>query len=287
MPRITPFQAQTGYLTIAQNTQHVDYLKLAYVQAMSIKLTMPGSQYAVIVDAATLDQIEDRHRQVFDYIIPLSVDYAHEESWKLSNEWQVFDLTPFKETVKLESDIVFTRSIEHWWTVFRLRNIVLSLGCRDYQSNPSDVRRYRRLFDDNELPDTYNGLMYFRYSKEATNFFSVAKQIYQNWNFISANVLVNCRDTAPTTDVVYALAALHIGVENCTLPQVDFVNFTHMKNTVNHWPEATPWPEMVVSELDLPMIRINNTNQYHPFHYQDKNWVTDEVVERFEHECQR
>ena len=284
MPRITPHQAQQGFLTIAQNTHHVDYLQLAYVQAMSIKLTMPGSLYAVVVDSATADKIEDRHRKVFDYVITIEDDWAENESWKLSNEWQVFELTPFKETIKLESDIVFTRSIEHWWTVLRLRNVVLSLGCRDFQGQPSDVRAYRKLFDDNYLPDTYNGLMYFRYSQEAHNFFDTAKQIYKNWDYISTNVLVNCRDTSPTTDVVYALAALNLGVESCTLPEVDFVNFVHMKNAINNWPESTPWTELVVSELELPMVRVANTNLYHPFHYQDKNWVTEEVVARYEHE---
>lgn len=287
MPRITPHQSQFGYLTFAQNTDCVDYLKLAYVQAMSIKLTMPGSQYAVLVDAATLDCVEDKHRKIFDYIIPITDDWAKDETWKLSNEWQAFDLTPFKETIKLESDIVFTRSIEHWLTVLRLKNVVLSLGCRDFQNQPSDVRTYRKLFDDNYLPDTYNGLMYFRYSQEAHNFFNVAKQLYKNWDYISTNILVNCRDTTPTTDVVYALAAMHLGVESCTLPEVDFINFVHMKNAINAWPESTAWPNMVVSELDLPMIRVANTNQYHPFHYQDKNWITEEVIARYEYELKR
>lgn len=284
MPRLTPHQEQQGFVTIAQNTDHIDYLKLAYVQAMSIKLVMPAAKYAIIVDTATLATVEERHRLVFDYIIELPVDNAQDESWKLSNEWQVFNLTPFKETIKLESDIVFTRSIEHWWTMFRLRNVVLSMGCRDFKGDLSKVRRYRKLFDDNYLPDTYSGLMYFRYSNEAYNFFAVAKSIYKNWNYIKEKVLVNCHDDLPTTDVVYALTALNLGVENCTMPEIDFVNFTHMKNTINQWPESTPWPELVVSELDLPMVRINNANQYHPFHYQNKNWVTDEVVERFEHE---
>jgi hypothetical protein len=287
MPRLTPHQEQQGFVTIAQNTQQVDYLKLAYVQAMSIKLVMPTAKYAVIVDQETNSKIEEKHKKVFDYIIPLPEDLAKEETWKLSNEWQVFDLTPFKETIKLESDIVFTRSIEHWWTMFRLRNVVLSLGCRDFKGQSSTVRRYRKLFNDNYLPDTYSGLMYFRYSNEAYNFFAVAKSVYKNWNYIKEKVLVNCHDEFPTTDVVYSLTALNIGIESCTLPEVDFVNFTHMKNAMNGWPEATPWSELVVSELDLPMIRINNVNQYHPLHYQDKNWVTDDVVERFEHELKR
>jgi hypothetical protein len=277
--------AQQGFLTFAQNTD-VDYLRLAYVQAMSIKLTMPSARYAVIVDDATAEQITDRHRRVFDYIIPLPVDYARDESWKLANEWQAFDLSPFKETIKVECDILFTRSIDHWWTAFRLRDVVLSLGCRDYQGNPSQSRRYRRFFDDNDMPDTYNGLMYFRYSQTAHDFFRIAREIWSSWDSITPH-LKNYRDEEPSTDVVYALAARVTGVENCILPECDFINFTHMKNSINDWPEATPWPELVISEFDLPMIRINNVNQYHPLHYQDKSWMSDDVVERFEHEYHR
>ena len=271
--------AQQGFLTIAQNTD-VDYLRLAYVQAMSIKLTMPESQYAVIVDEETLLKVTAQHRRVFDYIIPMPVDHAKNDSWKLANEWQVFNLTPFKETIKLESDIVFTRSIAHWWTTFRLRDVVLSIGCKDYQGNPGTSRRYRQVFDTNKLPDVYNGLMYFRYSQTAKNFFSFARQVYTNWELVTQQ-LKNYRDQQPTTDLVYAIVANYLGIELCTLPTCDFINFTHMKNSINKWPEGTPWTEMVLSELDLPMIRINNVNQYHPLHYQEKSWITDEVVARY------
>ena len=278
---------QQGFLTIAQNTSDVDYLRLAYLQAMSVKLTMPGSKYAVIVDDNTLAEVTDKHRAVFDHVIPLPHDYAKDEQWKLANEWQVFDLTPFKETIKVESDILFTRSIDHWWTAFRLRDVVLSIGCRDYQDNISENRRYRQVFDDNELPDAYNGLMYFRYSQTAFAFFTKARQIFLNWEQFRDGILINCRDEQPTTDLVYAIAAKIQGIENCTLPECDFINFTHMKNSINAWPESTPWPELIVSEIDMPMVRINNINQYHPLHYQDKTWATDAVVERFENELQR
>jgi hypothetical protein len=281
--RITPHQAQQGFMTIAQNTADVDYLQLAYVQAMSIKLTMPDSLYAVAVDKNTLEQITEQHRRVFDYVVTIDNDLAREETWKLSNEWQAFYLTPFKETIKLESDIVFTRSIQHWWHAFRLKNVVLSTGCRNYQQELSTSREYRKLFDDNELPDTYNGLMYFRYSREATEFFTLAEQIFKNWAYIRDNVLLNCRDDNPTTDVVYALAAKLLGVEDCTLPSMDWINFVHMKPAINSW-TSTPWPELVMCETELPMIRIANTNQYHPVHYHEKSWVTPELVEEYEHE---
>ena len=270
-------------MTIAQNTAEVDYLQLAYVQAMSIKLTMPGSLYAVAVDKHTLAQVTEQHRKVFDYVVTIDNDLAENETWKLSNEWQAFYLTPFKETIKLESDIVFTRSIAHWWTAFRLKNVVLSTGCRDYQQELSTSREYRKLFDDNELPDTYSGLMYFRYTREATQFFRLAEQIFKNWAYLRDNVLLNCRDDNPTTDVVYALTAKLLGVEDCTLPSLDFINFVHMKPAINLW-TSTPWPELVVCETDLPMIRIANTNQYHPVHYHEKSWVSDELVKEYEHE---
>lgn len=272
--------AQQGFLTIAQNTD-VDYLRLAYVQAMSVKITMPGAKYAVVVDGTTEKQITDKHRRVFDYIVPLAIDDAKNDKWKLANEWQVCRISPFKETIKLESDIVFTRSIDHWWTAMRLKNVVLSLGCKDYQGKKSTSRKYRRVFDDNNLPDVYNGLMYFRYSEQAYKFFEVARQCFQHWQSIVPQ-LKNYRDEQPTTDLVYAIVAKHLGIETCTLPSCDFINFTHMKNSINNWPEGGPWHELVITELDLPMVRVNNVNQYYPFHYQDKTWITDDLIERYE-----
>lgn len=284
--RITPHQAQQGFLTIAQNSD-TDYLELAYIQAMSIKLVMPDALYAVIVDEHTRTCIVDKHNKVFDYIITLPQDDAKNHQWKLANEWQTFYLTPFKETIKLESDLIFTRNISHWWTTFRLKNIVLSLGCKNYQQNISDCRKYRQLFEDNELPDVYNGLMYFRYSQESADFFNQARAIFNSWEYIRDNILINCREENPSTDVVYALSAKMLGLENCTLPKLDFINFVHMKSAVNGFSQQMPWYYSVLSEIDLPMIRINNINQYYPLHYYDKGWVTEELVKEYEDELAR
>ena len=273
-----------GFLTIAQNTDGVDYLRLAYAQAMSIKLTMPGSQYCVIVDQDTNKQITDEQRLVFDHVQVLDKDYAKQDEWKLANEWQVFNLSPYKETIKVESDILFTRSIEHWWHAFRLRDIVLSLGTRDFKGKQAKSRVYRKIFDANQLPDVYNGLMYFRYSKTASEFFEIAEQVFKQWETVKENILKGFSYEEASTDVVYAITAKTLGVELCTLPDCDFINFTHMKNAINDWPDDKSWTEMIMTEIDLPMIRINNVNQYHPIHYQDKNWLTDEIIERYK-EC--
>lgn len=259
---------QLGFLTVACNTEHVDYLRLAHAQAVNIKKTQKNNCYAVVVDRNTFAQITDEQRQVFDYI----VEAPEHELGPYGTEAFLFELTPFKETIKLESDLLFTRSIDHWINVFRLRDLVLSTGCRNYQQEISDVRQYRKMFDDNLLPDVYNGLMYFRFTKTARDFFDTAKQIYQNWNLI-ANELKNCRESVPSTDVVFALAAQIVGQELCTLPSADFVNFTHMKPAINGFNEDLKFNEVFVTEHNNEMIRINNLNQYHPVHYYDKDFV--------------
>ena len=95
------FQEQQGYFTFAQNTDTVNYLELAYVQALSIKSTQTINKYAVAVDAKTRESVTERHQAVFDYIIDITNDYnAPNSSWRLANEWQAWWLTPFKETIK-------------------------------------------------------------------------------------------------------------------------------------------------------------------------------------------
>ena len=272
-----------GFLTFAQNTSKVDYLRLAYLQAMNIKSVMPGFAYAVVVDSNTAEQITDNHRRAFDHIIELIEDYNTEGSgWLLANECQAYDLTPFDETIKLESDLLFTRSIAHWLDAFRIKDIVLSYGCRDYTGQLSSNRDNRRLFDDNDLPDTYNGLMYFRRSETAQQFFAIAKTINQNWSAVRDQILKNCREDYPSTDVLYAVAAQVLGRELCTLPSVDFINFTHMKPNIQNWHNVEHWTEMIMNEHAGDMIRINNLNQYHPVHYYDKHYASDELIKYYE-----
>ena len=273
---------QQGFVTFAQNTAEVDYLDLAYVQALNIKATQENNRYAVIVDSETKEKVNDDHRCVFDYIIDLPHDYNDPTSLrKFANEWQVFCLTPFKETIKLESDLLFTRSIDHWWTAFRLKNVCLSTGCQNYLGINSTIRRYRELFDANSLPDVYNGLMYFRYSREAANFFGAAQYIQQNWKYVQTG-LKKCFEEEPSTDVLYALAALMVGPELVTMPSMDFLNFVHLKPGINGLSEFESVTDTYLTEFDQGTIRINNINQLSPVHYYKKDFVTKEMKEWYE-----
>lgn len=270
---------QCGFLSFAQNTDTVDYLKLSYLQALSIKSTQKLNRYAVIVDEQTSKLVTDKYRSVFDYIITIQRDY-NTKDYKFGNEFQAFSLTPFKETIKVESDLLFTQSIDHWWTAFRKKDIVLSSGCLTYEQQPATSRYYRKFFDDNLLPDVYSGLMYFRFTQTASHFFNLAKELQDNWQQLKDNALINCREDNPSTDVLYAVTADLMGRENCTMPSMDFIKFIHMKSKINNW--LDDWLEAVIIEIEGSMIRINNLNQYAPLHYQNKEFATDELIKHYE-----
>jgi hypothetical protein len=271
-----------GFLTIAQNNDKVDYLTLAYVQAMNVKILHPGYEYAVIVDKNTAKSVTDKMKKVFDYIIELPIDLAERHSTKYANEVQVIKLSPFRETFKLESDLLFTRPITHWIHALRKKNIVLANNCKNYRNINVDSMRYRNFFKINNLPNIYTGLMYFRYCKEAFQFFQLAEKIQYNWKLISDEFIKVDEDT-PSTDVLYAITAKLYGIEECTIPSLDFFNFIHLKLAINEWGwNNSGWTDIVSHEFDDNMIRINNLNQYYPVHYFEKSFCSQEIIEYFE-----
>jgi len=44
---------QLGFLTVACNSHNVDYLELAYLQALNVKHTQKNNKFAVVVDQQT------------------------------------------------------------------------------------------------------------------------------------------------------------------------------------------------------------------------------------------
>jgi hypothetical protein len=55
-----------------------------------------------------------------------------------------------------------------------------------------------------------------------------------------------------------------------------------MKSAINNFDEDLNFDEVFVTEFNEGMIRINNINQYHPLHYYNKNFVTQDMIEYYE-----
>ena len=257
-------QAERGYLIPAVNTDTVDYVACARALSLSIKQWHPTALTCLLTDTV----IED---SAFDYVVPLPCgDQARDSNWKLSNDWQCFRATPFRQTIKLEADMLATSPIDHWWALFELRDVVISQGCRTYYDTPATSRAYRKLFDNNHLPDVYNAITYWRRSSQAKAFFDMVQNIFENWP--QWRTLLKFPDDVPTTDVVYAMAAQVMGVENVTLPPGHGPSIVHMKSGIQavHSPD---WTQELVWEHTNPGLRIQTVAQFGFFHYHNKEWI--------------
>lgn len=204
-------------------------------------------------------------------------DQALNSDWKLINDWQVYDASPFEYTIKLEADMFIPRSIEHWWEILRNRDVVVSTHIRDFKQQISGCRVYRNFIDDNKLPDCYNAITYFKKSEFAETFYKTVRHIFENWNEFRSTLRCNVDEPA-TTDWVYAIACHVLGVEKTTLPQFSEFGMIHMKQFVNNLPSEN-WTDTLIYELLPHAFRINSVPQHYPFHYHVKSFA-DQIMEK-------
>jgi hypothetical protein len=186
-----------------------------------------------------------------------------------ANDWQCFAASPYRQTIKLEADMCCASPIDHWWTLFEKRDVVVSQGCRDYYDQPSTARHYRKIFDDNHLPDVYNAITYWRVSKTAQEFFQLVRMVFEHWD--QYRTLLKFPDQEPTTDVVYAVIANIMGPETVTLPKGIGPSIVHMKKRIIQI-NTDDWTQELVWEHTNPGLRINTVAQWGLVHYYTKDW---------------
>jgi len=252
---------EKGYLIVATNTQDTDYVNCSETLAKTIKYWHPDAKICLLTNHAR----EPDH--LFDYVrkFPFPVDTVN----PYANDWQVFDATPFRETIKLEADMLITSPIDHWWNLLQHRDVVVSTGCRDWKDRRASARHYRQVFDANNLPDVYNAITYWRLSKTAQEFFATVRNIFQNWPQYRA--MLKFPEDTPSTDVVYAIAATIMGPETCTMPFASYPTIVHMKRHIIA-AKQDPWIDEMVCEYRDYVLRVNTVMQRGAFHYNVKNW---------------
>ena len=196
----------------------------------------------------------------------------HGDQGGYANDWQMFQISPYRQTIKLEADMIAAGPIDHWWTLFEKKDVVISQGCRNFYDQPGVDRHYRRIFDANNLPDVYNAITYWRLSNTAQEFFGLVRSIFDHW--ADYRTLLKFPDDVATTDVVYAMAAQIIGVEKCTLPKDIGPQIVHMKKFINPI-QGTDWTQELVWEHTDPGLRINTVAQHGFVHYHIKEWANE------------
>ena len=237
-----------------------DYVKCAKQLEQSIKYHMPNSNVTIV----TTD------------MLPYG-DQAPDTNWKLQNDWQVYEASPYEHTIKLEADMLVTRPIDYWFDILSQKDIVVSTTVRNFKQEIYTEGAYRRFIIDNNLPDVYNAITYFKKSDRARYFYSLVREIFENWNEYKKNLKCNPDETA-TTDWAYSIACHIMGVENTTIPNFTDMSMVHMKMFVNGLP-TEDWTDTLVYEIFPDVLRVNTYPQFYPFHYHVKTFV-DKIDEK-------
>jgi hypothetical protein len=245
-----------GFVIMAQDTEKVSYTNCAKALELSIKKVMPNANVTII----TSDML------------------PHGDTGGYTNDWQVYEASPYDETIKLEADMIIPRSIEHWWDILSVNDVVVSTAIRNFKGELSDCRVYRKFIDENMLPDTYNSITYFKKSETAKLFYTVVRDIFENWEEYKAILKCNPNEEV-STDWVYAIACHIVGIEKTTLPNFNEMSMIHMKQYVNGIP-SEDWTKTLVYEVMPNIVRVNTYPQLYPFHYHIKSF-SDKILESY------
>ena len=248
-----PIEEQ-GYIIPAWNVGKTDYVDCARALAKTLLAHHPAARICLLTN-----QVDAADTNLFAYTHVIK-DINTENAW--ANDWMVFRQTPFRETIKLEADMLIATPVDHWWTMFRHRDVVISTGCRTWRGDVSTARQYRRCFDENNLPDVYNAITYWRRSETAQEFFNLVEKIFTNWSEFKK--LLKYPEEVPSTDLVYAVAAQIMGPERVTIPFATYPQIVHMKR--HHAGTSTEdWMKELTVEMNP--VRINTIAQWGAVHY--------------------
>jgi hypothetical protein len=255
-----------GFVILAVNNEITDYVKCAEALCLNIKYLMPKIPVTLVTD-----KLIDNN--IFDSIIELPYGDVSTSEWKLDNDWQVYEASPYEYTIKLEADIFLPRPIDHYFDICKDRDLVVCNNIRNFKNEIVLDNFYRKIFKENNLPNLYNAITYFKKSDLSKEFFNKVKEIFYNWSIYRDNLICNVNEPA-TTDVVYAIASLIVGVENVVLPNNQLISMAHMKKMVNNL-KMTDFTKELIIELDKNYFRLDTIQQLYPVHYHVKHFALD------------
>jgi hypothetical protein len=270
-----------GYLIVVSKHETVNYLKLAYALALSIKNTQREGfdKVALVIDDVTRIS-ELKSSWVFDHII----EWSQETFWD-GRSW-MDQLSPWDNTVCLDADMLFFRDYSHWVEYF-IENAELYVANKAYTYRDELVTNdyYRKAFIKNDLPNLYSFYTFFKKdSALATEFFTLGRYIIKNPIEFSNLFLSNHKPKIVGTDEAFALSAKLLDISDQIAYSLEFPKISHMKGQIQNW----PWPadtfthHVGVYLNKQAQLKIGNYQQTNIVHYVEKDLITDEVINIFE-----
>ena len=254
-----------GYLVMAQGEE---YARQAEYLARSISKTQTGVNKLSVITDCVVDE------SLFDQVIKLTVDLKPESEWKIENRVQFYNLTPYEETVILDSDMLFLSDVSHWWKYLTKYELFLTNKVQTYRGDwVPEQNPYRRAFTTHNLPNVYSAFTYFKKTELTKEFFELVKQIVLNWDQWIVRYTPNYVQKFPSIDLAMSMAVSIMGIEDSVTSAESFPTFTHMKGQVQGWKSKTErWYDLIGIYNTSGGIKLGPYNQTGILHYVKKDF---------------
>jgi hypothetical protein len=270
-----------GYLVLAQNSENVDYVQQAYALALSLH----ASQDTCLISLVTNDPVPDEYKTIFDKIIPIpGNDDAANSLWKVENRWKLYHVTPYDETIVFDTDMLVFKSFNSIWDTLSKYDVFFASNVLDFKSNQVVDYYNRKMFNENDLPNLYFGLHYFKKNKPALDFYNTLAFVVANWERVYFDIAPKSKQKWVSMDVSAAIAAKILGIDDSiTHPTFDF-RFTHMKaNLQGIDPIPSAWTKVLDYYINSQgNLIVSNIQQTGIFHYVENNFLDSTIISALE-----
>ena len=271
-----------GFLIFAHNTTDVNYVDQAYVLALSIKNSQTEINSVSIV---TNDPVPKKYQKAFDQIIPIPwVDDSSVSRYAGEHRWKLFHVTPYEETIVLDSDMLLLEDITEWWNYCSRFDLKFCSRIKNYKLEPVVDTIYRKAFTSNGLTSPYFALHYFKKSQQSLEFYKTLEFVCKNWQWCYDQFAKDNWQDWLSMDLATAIAIEITGLYESVNDTCSPLEFIHMRPGLQSWPVVTEsWQDIAPYVFTTRgELLVSNIKQSKLFHYIEKNFVSTKLKTRLE-----
>ena len=262
-----------GIVVLAQNNETDNYVEQSALLAMSLR-----HHNDVPISLITNDKVPEEYVSLFDKIIPIPFgDSAEDSEWKVENRWKIYHASPYDETIVMDTDMLVLQNIDVWWDFLSNYEVFYTSNVLTYRGETANTSYYRKTFIDNDLPNLFCGLHYFKKSDFAQQFYTWLELVVNNWEtFYEQQLLASSRPKHVSMDVCTAIVTKILDCESVITNKVaKFPSFTHMKPYCQGWNTIqTSWQDQIGVYISKDgSTKLGNYAQTGILHYTEKDFV--------------
>lgn len=281
--------SKRGFIIIGINTD-VDRMQYAEACALSIKKCDPEASICLLYDDKNSETENNLSKYTGSFDLAVSLPFGntgHNDGFHGSNLWQVYESSPYDETIYVDYDTLFINvDIRQLWDTFSPYELAIPSNAMTYRNSQCNVKTQFEYELAVDLPKLYNSMIYFKNeSATAIEWFKMADPVFQNWRETYNRIFKDKKPETFNKNILCNIVTSLLDIEKqIAVPSIN--NFYDLEAKSQYL-----WNNNVSSEWS------NNLNYWFPdnnqlmiensiipsgiVHYRDENFLTNEILNEY------